>query len=389
MTDDRTSRPRILIAMIEVGGGHRAPAIALANGLERLYPDRFEIDVLDFMKHVGDERLDRRHKASWAWMLQHPKVTYRLQQVMDGIVPVPLSRGVQGLTLRGHSRNAARFLRERGYALAVASHFMPLQAIAMARQHAALRLPLVGVTTDPFDAHALWAERRMDETIVASEQAKAMLVRKGVPEDRISIYGYPLSLAFLDVDRDPMRARAALGLELEPLTVVHTAGGEGIGGNIEDSVSAVLAADLDLQYVVMTGKNEGMLRRLEDLARSKRGRTRLHAVGFTDQMARYLVAADVALGKAGGASTWEALALDRPVFHTSYVAPNEKRNVDFCVEHGIGRYLPQPEDVVATLRPLTLDRSPLRRLSRAIAELDLHPGTLDIARHLAKLATSA
>lgn len=334
MTDDGPSRPRILIAMIEAGGGHRAPALALADGLERLYPERFEIDVLDFMRHVGDERLDNRHKASWTWMLQHPSVTYRLQQAMDGLVPVALTRAIQGLTLRSHSRNAERFLRERGYALAVASHFMPLQAIAMARRHGALRLPLVGVTTDPFDAHALWAERSMDETIVASEQAKALLLRRGVPAERISIYGYPLSLAFLDVDRDPMLARAALGLELEPLTVVHTAGGEGIGGNVEAFVRAVIAADLDLQYVVMAGKNEGLLARLQDLARSQPGRTRLHSVGFTSQMARYLVAADLVLGKAGGASTWEALALDRPVFHTSFVAPNEKRNVDFCVEVG-------------------------------------------------------
>lgn len=387
MTDDRGSRPRILIAMIEAGGGHRAPALALAGALERLYPGRFEIDVVDFMKHVGDAALDRRHKASWAWMLQHPKVTYRLQQAMDELVPIRLVRAAQGLALRRHSRNAERFLRDRDYALAVALHFMPLQAIRMARSHGHLDLPLVGVTTDPFDAHALWAERGMDELIVASEQAKALLVRKGVPDERVSVYGYPLNLSFLDVDRDPKLARVALGLQAEPLTVVHTAGGEGIGGNVERIVRAVLAADLDLQYVVMTGRNEGLLRRLEGLAGTARGRrTRLHAVGFTHDMARYLVASDLVLGKAGGASTWEALALDRPVFHTSYVAPNEKRNVDFCVSHGVGRYLPRAADVVATLTPLATDKAPLLELASRIRALDLTSGTLDIARHLASLA---
>lgn len=375
-------RPRILIAMIEAGGGHRAPALALQAALGRRYPERFEIDVLDFMREAGPQALDRRHKAGWNWMLAHPRITFALQTAMDRAVPVRLTRAVQGAVLREHSRRAGAFIAERGYALAVALHFMPLQAIQMARARGELGLPLVGIDTDPFDGHALWAESGADEMIVASREARDLLARKRVPRGRIRVFGYPLSLAFVDAERDQAGARARLGLGADRLVVLHSVGGEGIGGNTEGFARALLAADLDLDYVVVAGRNEALRARLQSLADAHRGRLRLRPLGFTRDMPSWIVASDVVMGKAGAASTFEPLALGRPVFHTSFVAPNEKRNADFCRRMGVGRLVPRPRDAVALLGPLTRDRAPLAELRRRIDALDLRPGTPDIAQHL-------
>ena len=99
-------------------------------------------------------------------------------------------------------------------------------------------------------------------------------------------------------------------------------------------------------------------------------------------MQEWIAASDLVLGKAGAATTFEALVMNRPIFHTNYVAYNEKTNVDFCIEKDIGRYIPEPKMLVELLEPLTKDRTPLEHLSQKIADLNLKPGTLDIAKHL-------
>jgi 1,2-diacylglycerol 3-beta-galactosyltransferase len=381
-------RPHILIAMIEAGGGHRAPAMALQAALQRSWPDRFDIDVLDIMHHLGEDALDRRHKRSWKWMLAHPRVTFVLQNLIDRVIPVSWTQAVQAWMLQGFSRRLAAFVRAQGYDLVVGVHFMPLLAAAMARRRGELDATLVGIDTDPFDGHALWAVRGVDEIVVASDEARALLRAKGVPAERLPIFGYPLSLAFVDEVPTLAAARRGLGLDADRLTVLHTPGGEGIGGNVEGIAGAVLEADLDLQYVVVTGRNEQLRARLQHLADAHAaagGRTRLQVVGFATNMPEWIAASDLVIGKAGAASTFEALALGRPIFHTSYVAPNEKRNLDYCMQHGIGGYVPRPRDVVALLAPLCEDRAPLRAWQERVAALGFRPGTLAIAAHLADL----
>ncbi len=368
--------------MIEVGGGHKAPALAIKAGLERLYPGQLDIEVLDFMKAVGNTKLDSQHKASWNWMLGHPRAAYLGQTALDRAVPIGVTRWVQRQMLAPHVECAGRYVLERGYDLLVCTHFMPLQSLAIAKKKLGLKAALVGVNTDPFDGHALWAEPSADELIVASQQSKDFLASKGVPEEKIRIFGYPLGLAFTDVMEDQAAMRHKLGLETGRLTVLQSAGGEGIGGQLELFANAVVAANLDVQYIVACGHNQLLFERLRELAR-RSSKTTLIPQRFIDNMQEWIVAANLVLGKAGAASTFETLALGRPIFHTSFVAPNEKRNLEFCLQNGIGAYVSKPETLVEVLRGFLDDRERLDTLSRKIEALKLGSGTLDIAAHLA------
>ena len=65
-------------------------------------------------------------------------------------------------------------------------------------------------------------------------------------------------------------------------------------------------------------------------------RAGLTVFGFTNEMAKLLSAADVVVGKAGPASTMEALAVGRPVLVTAYAGLNELAVVRFLAAHGLG-----------------------------------------------------
>jgi 1,2-diacylglycerol 3-beta-galactosyltransferase len=376
------SKPRILLAMITVGNGHKAPADAIRAGIETLYPDRFEVDVLDFTAEVGDVEFDKRHKDSWNWMLENPQFAYWGQVLLDTLVPVQATRFVQGRMVKRHAKNAAYFVNRRRYDLIVATHFFTIQAIAMAKEHYGVTVPLVGVNTDPFDAHVMWAEPDVDEMIVNSEVARDKLIKKQVSAEKISVFGYPLGLSFLE--RHPKTyARGELGLNPDMLTIVQSAGGEGIGGQLEGFVKAVLEADLPVQYVVACGRNTKLAHHLAEVVKSyPNTRAKVIPKGFINNMQTWLSASDLVLGKAGAATTFEALVTGRPIFHTSYVSYNEKTNIDWCIEQGVGRYLPKPEQLVEVLQDFLKHPGELQALETKVKGLGIQVGTLEIARHL-------
>ena len=375
-------KPKILIAMITVGNGHKAPAEAIRAGIEKLYPNQYEIEVPDFTNEVGDHVLDKRHKASWDWMLAHPKITYAGQKLLDNVVPAKITRATQKITLNEHAKNAAEYLKEKDFDLLVATHFQNIHALAIAKKKANLNTPLVGITTDPFDANAMWAQPNVDEMIVSSDIAKNKLIRHGVAAEKISIFGYPLGKQFIEIDKSKAEAREELGLEPKQLTILQSAGGEGIGGQLEGFVEAVLEADLDIQYIIACGRNTDLQNKLIEKAKQYNGKTKILAQGFINNMATWITASDLILGKAGAASTFEPLALGRPIFHTSYASFNEKTNIDWCLEQGIGKYIPEPRQLVEVLQKYLANKSELSSLEEKIAALNIKPGTLDIAKHL-------
>ena len=77
---------------------------------------------------------------------------------------------------------------------------------------------------------------------------------------------------------------------------------------------------------------------------------RLHPFGFVDDMQRLLAASDVVVGKAGPASTMEALAVGRPVLATAYAGLNELAVTDFLASSGLGGYVGGWERLVAAVR---------------------------------------
>lgn len=380
-----TERPTVLLAMITVGQGHKTAADALAAHLERSAPGRFDLRVLDFTAAVGDAAFDRRHKASWDAMLAYPWSAYWGQRLLDRVVPVGATRAVTRLMLTDHARHAAAYVLALRPALVVATHFFTLRALGIARRTFGLDVPVVGLNPDPLDAHALWLEPAADEMIVFSPQARRDLTKRGMPAEKVSVFPY---LMRPDVPHpgSARDARLALGLDPDRFTVLHSAGGQGIGGRLEASVDAVLALDPDVQYVVVCGRNERLRERLAARGEAHRGRARLVARGFVTDIPRHLRAADVVVGKAGPASTFEALISGCPVLHTSFAAANEKAVLDACLAWGVSAYLPSPERLARRVAVLAEDASgdgsELAAWRARVEALELRNGGGALAEHL-------
>jgi UDP-N-acetylglucosamine:LPS N-acetylglucosamine transferase len=370
-------RPEILFATIAAGGGHVAGAHAMSEAIERYYPGRFELRVTDYMKDLGVARLDRFHKDSWRRALRYPILARAGQRVIDAFPRLTIT--VERHILRSFARAAAEDLKKDPPLLVVSNHGLITTGLAEARHRHGLEVPVLTFATEPFNISAYWGEPRADRVITASEDGWSRLRRFGVPEERMTIIGRPVRQAFLEAP-PKNEARARLGLE-DRFTCLVSFGGEGVGRNPRGPIRALLDSDVHPQVVAITGRNEALKEELKAL-----GTNGLRVEGFVENLAEYLAASDVFVGKAGPSSVYEALAVGRPVLASGYAGLNELGVVRFVEGRGLGRHVRTNATLVREVRRYARDPALLEEIARRCLGLNLASSTERFAHHIVRYA---
>jgi 1,2-diacylglycerol 3-beta-galactosyltransferase len=372
----------ILFATIAAGGGHVATAHAMSEAVEHHYPGRFELRVSDYMKEVGVKAvadLDRLHKDIWRFMLRYPVLARASQRLMD-VFP-PLTIAAQRRLVQGFARAAAADLLENPPLLIVSNHGLITAGLAEARHRYGLEVPVLSFANELFNICSYWADPRADHILVPSEEARRDLMRFGVPEGRMSFvgFGYPVRQAFLNVPAKA-EARAPLGLE-DRFTCLMSSGGEGVERNQLALVRTLLGSDVSPQVVVLAGRNEALKKELKAL-----GTNGLRIEGFVEDVATYLAASDVFIGKAGPASVYEALVVGRPALVTGYAGLNEVGVARFVESRRLGRYVRTPGALLEEVRRYASDPRLLEEVARRCRALDLAAATERLAHYIVRYA---
>jgi 1,2-diacylglycerol 3-beta-galactosyltransferase len=372
-------KPEILFATIAAGGGHVAGAHAMSEAIEFYYPRRFGLRVSDYMEELGIMQLDRFHKDSWRRALRYPVLARVGQRVIDAFPRLTIA--AERRILRGFARAAAEDLKKDPPLLVVSNHGLITTGLAEAKHRYSLEVPVLTFATEPFNISAYWAEPRADRVIAASEDGRRRLLRFGVPADRMTIIGRPVRQAFLNAPAKP-EAREQLGLE-DRFTCLVSFGGEGLGRDPGGLIRTVLDSDVPLQVVAITGRNKVLE---EELRRLRPGTNSLRVEGFVDNLATYLAASDVFVGKAGPSSVYEALAVGRPVLASGYAGLNELGVVRFIKNEGVGRYVRKGAALRREVQRYAGDPTLLEEVARRCRQLDLASSTERFAHHIVSYA---
>jgi 1,2-diacylglycerol 3-beta-galactosyltransferase len=375
-------RPEILFATIAAGGGHVATAHAMSEAIEHHYPGQFELRISDYMKELGAKSvadLDRLHKDIWRFMLHYPVLARCSQRLMDAFPSLTIA--AQRRLVRGFASAAADDLRENPPMLVVSNHGLITAGVAEAKRRHGLDVPLLSFANELFNICSYWADPRADHILAPSEEARRDLMHFGVPEDRISFvgFGYPVRQAFLNVPSRP-EARARLGLE-DRFTCLVSSGGEGVGRNQLALVRALMDSDVSLQVVVIAGRNAALKKELKAL-----GAEGLRIEGFVEDVATYLAASDVLVGKAGPASVYEALLVGRPALVTGYAGLNEAGVARFVERERLGHYVKTPGMLIEVVRRYATDPALLEEVARRCREMDLAAATERLAHYIVRYA---
>ena len=324
------TKPRVLLLSATSGAGH----VRAAQALEKAFSARGDclVEHIDALQYVS-KLFQRIYDKAYISMVQRAP---ELMGVLYDRTDQPWQHPRRRLALdRLNTGPMIRLLKRIQPDLCVATHFLPAEIIAWLIAKRKLLARNAIVVTD-YDVHAMWLCRTVDRYYVALEEAKEYLARIGVPREKLLVTGIPIDPLFAaPVSR--CDARKQLGLDATATVILISAGGYGIGP-LEQLVKDLLALQRPWQIVAIAGKSEKTRKRLEEIARGagnlQSGSPRLFAVGFTSEMDKYMAAADLMVGKAGGLTTSEALARALPMALIEPIPGQEERNADHLLEAG-------------------------------------------------------
>jgi processive 1,2-diacylglycerol beta-glucosyltransferase len=278
---------------------------------------------------------------------------------------------------RFHLRRLERAIERFRPAAVVCTHFLPLEGLAPRAARGRLGAPLYCVITD-FGAHPFWVYDGTTGYFVATDEVKEELSDWGVRASAVEVTGIPVDLKFARLVPQP-EARAALGLEPDRPVVLVMGGGNGVGP-LHGLAEGLLGLPSAPQVVVLCGRNEALRHRLGDLERAAPGRIR--AVGYTDDVDRWLAAADVNVTKAGGLTCSESLARQVPLVIYRPTPGQEERNSRALTGAGAALRARAPQEVFELAERILARSSLARAMRQACEALGRPAAALDIARHV-------
>lgn len=274
------------------------------------------------------------------------------------------ARAIRGAYLSaGGARRLRAGVRREAPDLIVCPQASVAAVFSAARARAELAVPVVAALTD-YGAHPFWADPPADLTLAPSEDAAAALAALGVPRASIRVTGLPIHAAFA---APPSRAaaRARLGLPASAPVVVVSGGSNGHGA-VDRAAASLLAASPRATVLALCGANDRLRRALSSRADAG-GRLRVFGPQPPELVAAMLAAADAHLGKPGGLSAAESLALGVPMVLSRVLPGQEEANARALLRAGAALDGGGPERAARACAALLDDRERLAALRAAAA----------------------
>ncbi len=364
MGDDRLRNvPRVTILTAGAGGGHLAAAESLAEALA----DDAHVSMLRLLDDHTPFPFSRL-SASYGPLVNHSprlyQIVYRLAASRSRLILT--ERAVYPLV----RRRAAVVLRDQEADLWISVHHLQIDAVLWMLRAQGSAAPFVTMVTDPVTAPVAWFCPEVDLCVVATEAARSVALGCGVPRERVRVIGLPIRRAFAELRGQPKAGvRSRLGIAPDRPLILIAGGGSGVGRLLPIARAVTRTRERHPeppQIAIIAGRNSALERRL----RAENWPIPVTVLGYVNNMAEWLAAADLLITKAGPGALAEAACLGTPALITGHIPGQEAGNVTWTVEHGAGVFEPDTgriaDLVAAWLQP---GNPALARMSAAASDL--------------------
>jgi processive 1,2-diacylglycerol beta-glucosyltransferase len=335
----------ICIYFSDTGGGHRSAADAVEAGILALINDSGNKPDVKISKDTVAEKshpVNRFFAELYNYILRHHQPLMKYYYWL--IHAVRPETGFNGSLTAEYFRG---LMRKDDPAVVISVHPMINHCLARAIKELGLPTKLIVVVTDPnVDLWRAWACPDAHLTVVPNDVVKSRLVQWGCDPEKVAIMGMPVHPDFV---RPPSMTRGAflshLGLSSDLLTVCINAGWAG-GGNMLKIYKELSQVKRNLQILFLCGHNTALYEKA--MAAASESDVPTAVLPFHDCMSDLMASVDLMVSKAGGLTTYQALARRLPLVFDVITEPmpQERSTVDMLVEQRLAYSVHQPHDIV-------------------------------------------
>jgi len=314
---------RVLIFYTNFGCGHKQAAFALRECFVQLC-EMSEVKCKDalFFLPVWQKALYR-----WIYnsLIDYFPGLWDIIYCKTNQTSLSIPKMLYRLLAWNYHKQFINFVNSNKPDLIIATHCIPLEFLSFYAFPPSL--PIIGVITD-FSIHQLWLKPFVSFYTVANKQLIHSLKLNGISQKKIIVTGIPVSTSFLKhKEKQTLIAKHKLQ---DKFTVLVMGGGEGKGPLVK-IVRDLKTSPLDLQIVVVTGKNKKLYQKLLPISSPS-----LKILGFVDYIDELMEIADIVISKPGGITIAETMIKGKPIFLFNSIQGQESENMKFIINQGIG-----------------------------------------------------
>jgi processive 1,2-diacylglycerol beta-glucosyltransferase len=360
---------RILILTAGFGEGHNSAARGIREGLAAASGGTAAVELHDIFAETYGFVNDCSRRGYLTMINRMPRAWGRLYNWLDRQENYASQLGWLFMAKARLSQLLVRF--QPSAVVSVYPAYPHLLDLILEGAPAAFRR--VVCITDSITVNAIWFRCGSDLFLVPNEPTAAVLARAGLPNEKVRVSGFPVTLRFAELGE--LRPRPAPGGERRLLYMINA------GGRAAPEIIRRLARLPNVRLTVTVGR-DGRLRRTVEAVKAELAR-KFEIVGWSDQLPRLMLESHLLISKAGGATVQEAIAAKCPMIVSQIVPGQEEGNARLIEESRSGTVATTPEEIVAVVeRAFAEDARLWREWSENISRLSRPKAALEIAELL-------
>ena len=361
-----------MVLYANAGNGHRRAAEALEAACrqdERVREVRL-IDALEYTNKIFQELyanlyIEAVKKAPTLWALAFDETDQ----------PWRREKG-RMLVHRINAQALTKEIRKFAPDLCLCTHFMPADIISTMLKEHQVQTSLGIVVTDYY-VHASWLESHLNRIYVAKEESREQLLRLEFPPERVRTLGIPVDPIF---GKLPPREElcAARGIDPDLPLVMLSAGAFGVmsGSDMAEMLNGITTP---CHLAVVCGHNKKLMEQIEKhVAEHGSDNIHYHVLGFIKDIHEWMGMASLFVGKPGGLSSSECMALGLPMVIWNPIPGQEIYNTMYLLENGAAIAPDGAATLSFRIDQLLRDPNRLERMRQAARELGRPRAAQDI-----------
>ncbi len=327
--EERRRMMKILILTAKYGMGHVSAANSIKEEIEKFHPGA-QVEIVDFYEYSMPFLAKYMYKAFKAIVKYTQSFYIKFYEQNDR------EKSTTDIITKKFACMTSQIISEEKPDMIISTFPMISQGVGYYKEVYGGDIHLVTVITD-VSSHYEWLNPYTDAYLVASHQLKEKIVEKGIDEDKVHVFGIPVSNKFKKIRINKARKLyskksdklAVLGEYKKKKELLIIGGGLGILPD-EDTFYDKLNRIDNLHTTLVVGNNENLYNLINGRYEN------IEVLGFTDRVPELMEKADCVMTKPGGITVFEAIYSMTPIISFDTKLPNELKNQDFIVDEDFG-----------------------------------------------------
>ncbi len=266
-------------------------------------------------------------------------------------------------------------IKEKKYKAIACAHPFAGIMVTTVKKNWGLDVPTFLIATD-YTCTPTVEQCKLGTFFVPAQEMSREFALMGIPQTRQHVCGIPVRMEFYE-KQEQTASRKKLQLPTTGTVVLVMCGSMGCGPIQKIAAETLEQMPEDATMVAVCGRNKKLRGEMEKIADS-----RLRVLGYIDNLAEYLDAADLMITKPGGLSSTEAANKHVPMVFINTVGGCESRNFDHFVKKGYAVGSKDPAAVVRCAIRMTWDTAGREKMKKTLERDFSTNTTLEIAEYI-------